>query len=83
MTLTPPHSCDFLRYMAAFHGAICRVAQTVRGSLTVMMAYLGIPPVYLRMAWRGDSDNPALPPVLTLAEQVWAGRPDSLAGVEQ
>jgi hypothetical protein len=49
----------------------------------VMMAYLGIPPVYLRMAWRGDSDNPALPPVLTLAEQVWAGRPDSLAGVEQ
>lgn len=40
-------------------------------------------PVYLRMAWRDDSDNPALPPVLTLAEQVWAGRPDSLAGVEQ
>lgn len=40
-------------------------------------------PVYLRMAWRGDSDNPALPPVLTLAEQVWPGRPDSLSGVEQ
>jgi DNA-binding transcriptional LysR family regulator len=39
-------------------------------------------PVYLRMAWRGDSENPALPPVLSLAEHVWAGRPDSLAGVE-
>ncbi|MFF2347042.1 LysR substrate-binding domain-containing protein [Pseudarthrobacter sp. NPDC058119] len=30
-------------------------------------------PIYLRMAWRGDSDNPALPPVLTLAEEVWPG----------
>jgi DNA-binding transcriptional LysR family regulator len=40
-------------------------------------------PVYLRMAWQGDSENPALPPVLSLAEQVWAGRPDSLTPVEQ
>lgn len=31
-------------------------------------------PVYLRMAWRGDSGNPALPPVLALAEKVWAER---------
>ncbi|MFE5836401.1 LysR substrate-binding domain-containing protein [Arthrobacter sp. NPDC056493] len=31
-------------------------------------------PIYLRMAWRGDSDNPALPPVLSLAEQVWPSR---------
>ncbi|MHC6594036.1 LysR substrate-binding domain-containing protein [Arthrobacter sp. C152] len=31
-------------------------------------------PIYLRMAWRGDSDNPALPPVLSLAEEVWPGR---------
>ena len=30
-------------------------------------------PIYLRMAWRGDSENPALPPVLALAEQVWPG----------
>lgn len=28
-------------------------------------------PVYLRMAWRETSDNPALPPVLSLAERVW------------
>ncbi|MDP9889984.1 LysR substrate-binding domain-containing protein [Pseudarthrobacter enclensis] len=32
-------------------------------------------PIYLRMAWRGTSDNPALPPVLSLAERVWPGRP--------
>lgn len=41
-------------------------------------------PVYLRMAWRGESDNPALPPVLSLAERVWPGRArDSLAAAEQ
>jgi DNA-binding transcriptional LysR family regulator len=28
-------------------------------------------PVHLRMAWRGASDNPALSPVLSLAERVW------------
>lgn len=28
-------------------------------------------PIYLRMAWHGDSDNPALPPVIALAERVW------------
>jgi DNA-binding transcriptional LysR family regulator len=28
-------------------------------------------PIYLRMAWRETSDNPALPPVLSLAEHVW------------
>lgn len=33
-------------------------------------------PIYLRMAWRGDSDNPALPPVLSLAERVCPGGPD-------
>ncbi|GAA3316226.1 LysR substrate-binding domain-containing protein [Arthrobacter ramosus] len=32
-------------------------------------------PVYLRMAWRRTSDNPALPPVLSLAERVWPDRP--------
>ncbi|GAA4038679.1 LysR family transcriptional regulator [Arthrobacter methylotrophus] len=32
-------------------------------------------PIYLRMAWRGTSDNPALPPVLALAERVWPGPP--------
>jgi DNA-binding transcriptional LysR family regulator len=30
-------------------------------------------PIYLRMAWREASDNPALGLVLALAEQVWAG----------
>lgn len=30
-------------------------------------------PVYLRMAWREASDNPALGLVLALAEQVWEG----------
>lgn len=41
-------------------------------------------PIYLRMAWHGDSDNPALPPVLSLAEQVWPGcAHDSPAGLEQ
>jgi DNA-binding transcriptional LysR family regulator len=39
-------------------------------------------PIYLRMAWRGDSDNPALPPVLSLAEQVWPGWAHD-AGAEQ
>ncbi|PBC57900.1 LysR substrate-binding domain-containing protein [Rhodococcus sp. ACPA1] len=33
-------------------------------------------PIHLRMAWRPTSDNPALPPVLSLAERVWPGRPD-------
>lgn len=28
-------------------------------------------PIYLRMAWRRTSDNPALPRVLALAERVW------------
>jgi DNA-binding transcriptional LysR family regulator len=36
-------------------------------------------PIYLRMAWRGASDNPALLPVLSLAEQVWPGQPDEPA----
>ncbi len=31
-------------------------------------------PVYLRMAWREASDNPALAPVLSLAERVWPSR---------
>lgn len=31
-------------------------------------------PIYLRMAWRGTSDNPALPPILALAQRVWPGR---------
>lgn len=30
-------------------------------------------PIYLRMAWRRTSDNPTLPPVLSLAERVWPG----------
>ncbi|MHC8609885.1 LysR substrate-binding domain-containing protein (plasmid) [Paenarthrobacter ureafaciens] len=30
-------------------------------------------PIYLRMAWRKDAVNPALPPVLSLAEEVWPG----------
>jgi DNA-binding transcriptional LysR family regulator len=30
-------------------------------------------PIYLRMAWREASDNPALSLVLALAEHVWAG----------
>ena len=34
-------------------------------------------PIYLRMAWREASDNPALAPVLALAEQVWPGPADS------
>ena len=33
-------------------------------------------PIHLRMAWRPTSDNPALPPVLTLAERVWPGHSD-------
>lgn len=33
-------------------------------------------PIYLRMAWRGASDNPALLPVLGLADRVWPGQPD-------
>lgn len=36
-------------------------------------------PIYLRMAWRGASDNPSLPPVLALAERVWAGAADAAA----
>ncbi|MDQ0000627.1 DNA-binding transcriptional LysR family regulator [Pseudarthrobacter sulfonivorans] len=42
-------------------------------------------PIYLRVAWRGDSDNPALPPVLSLADHVWPGptASDSLGGVER
>ncbi|WP_009476397.1 hypothetical protein [Rhodococcus sp. JVH1] len=30
-------------------------------------------------AWRPTSDNPAPPPVLSLAERVWPGRPDDAA----
>lgn len=30
-------------------------------------------PIYLRMAWREASDNPALGLVLALAERVWPG----------
>jgi DNA-binding transcriptional LysR family regulator len=33
-------------------------------------------PIHLRMAWRPTSDNPALPPVLALAERVWPGHSD-------
>ena len=33
-------------------------------------------PIYLRMAWRGASDNPALAPVLALADSVWPGPVD-------
>lgn len=36
-------------------------------------------PIYLRMAWRGASDNPALLPVLALAERVWPGRTDDVS----
>jgi len=36
-------------------------------------------PIHLRMAWRPTSDNPALPPVLSLAERVSPGRPDDAA----
>jgi DNA-binding transcriptional LysR family regulator len=36
-------------------------------------------PIYLRMAWRGASDNPALLPVLSLAERVWPGQSDEPA----
>ncbi|MCG2624483.1 LysR substrate-binding domain-containing protein [Arthrobacter sp. I2-34] len=36
-------------------------------------------PIYLRMAWRRTSENPALPAVLALAEHVWPGRPDEAA----
>ncbi|WP_268815549.1 hypothetical protein [Arthrobacter sp. SLBN-122] len=30
-------------------------------------------PVYLWMARPADSDNPAVPPVIALAERVWPG----------
>lgn len=36
-------------------------------------------PIYLRMAWRGTSDNPALPPILSLAERVWPGHAQEAA----
>lgn len=36
-------------------------------------------PIYLRMAWSGASDNPALPRVLALAERVWIGQPEGTA----
>lgn len=36
-------------------------------------------PIYLRMAWRGTSDNPALPPILALAQRVWPGRAQEAA----
>lgn len=39
-------------------------------------------PIYLRMAWRGASDNPALLPVLALAERVWPGQPDGATARE-
>ena len=37
-------------------------------------------PIYLRMAWRPSSNNPALEPVLALSEQVWASRPTAGQG---
>ena len=36
-------------------------------------------PIYLRMAWRGTTDNPALPPILSLAERVWPGHAQEAA----
>lgn len=39
-------------------------------------------PIYLRMAWREASGNPALGPVLALAERVWPGRPEDAAAWE-
>lgn len=36
-------------------------------------------PIYLRMAWRGTTDNPALPPILSLAERVWPGHAQQTA----
>lgn len=36
-------------------------------------------PIYLRMAWRGTTDNPALPPILSLAERVWPGQAQEAA----
>lgn len=29
-------------------------------------------PIYLRMAWRQEAQNPALPPILDLAQETWA-----------
>jgi hypothetical protein len=36
-------------------------------------------PIYLRMAWRGTSDNPALPPIFSLAERVQPGHAQDAA----
>lgn len=36
-------------------------------------------PIYLRMAWQGTTDNPALPPILSLAERVWPGHAQEAA----
>lgn len=38
-------------------------------------------PIYLRMAWREASDNPALAPVLALAERVWPGPAETSGSV--
>jgi hypothetical protein len=38
-------------------------------------------PIYLRMAWREASDNPALGLVLALAGQVWPGTAETAAPV--
>ena len=38
-------------------------------------------PIYLRMAWRRDADNPALAPVLALAERVWPHPDESASSV--
>lgn len=78
-----PDSWTAMALVAAEVGCSLTVSSVAQNATDPHVRFLRVLdetlPVYLRMAWRRESDNQALAPILALAQDVWPGPEDAAA----